>query len=178
MNELRKLWWVPLIRGIILLALAFFVFRHPINAMIGVAMYIGLSLIFTGIIQSINSLVLKKNLDNWGWLLTGGLIDIIFGFVLLSNPALTAITLPFVVGFWIIISGIMNFVSAFEDKKENYPNWWLNLVGGILSICVGYLIMNNTLLGGIVITTWMAVGFAMAGILNMTIGFNLKNFKA
>ena len=178
MNELRKLWWVPLIRGIILLALAFFVFRHPINAMIGVAMYIGLSLIFTGIIQSINSLVLKKNLDNWGWLLTGGLIDIIFGFVLLSNPALTAITLPFVVGFWIIISGIMNFVSAFEDKKEKYSYWWLNLVGGILSVGVGYFIMNNTLLGDLVITTWMAIGFAMAGILNMAIGFNLKNFKA
>ena len=177
MNELKKLWWLPVLRGIVLLALAFFVFRHPINALIGVAIYIGLSLCITGIIQSINSLVLRKHLDNWGWILTIGLIDIIFGFVLLSNPALTAITLPFVVGFWIIISGIMNFVSAFEDKKEKYSYWWLNFVGGILSIGVGYFIMNNTLMGGLAITTWMAIGFTIAGILNMIMGFNLKSFK-
>ena len=45
----------------------------------------------------------RDSLPNWGWGLAGGLFDIIFALILLSNPALTATTLPFVVGFWIII---------------------------------------------------------------------------
>ena len=96
MKTLQKLWWFTLLRGIILLILAFFVFRHPANALIGVAIYIGISLLITGILQTGASIGFRDLFPNWGWILAGGLLDIVFGFVLLSNPALTAATLPFV----------------------------------------------------------------------------------
>ena len=59
MKTLQKLWWFTLLRGIILVLLAFFVFRHPVNALMGVAIYIGISLLITGILQTGASLVLK-----------------------------------------------------------------------------------------------------------------------
>ena len=130
MNSLNKLWWVTMLRGIVFVLLAFFIFRHPVNALIGVAIYIGIVLLITGILQTAVSVGVKDTLPNWGWVLAGGLIDIVFGFVLLSNPVLTASTLPFVVGFWIIVSGIMSFADAFQSRKEGNSSlgfrdaWW------------------------------------------------------
>ena len=37
--------------------------------------------------------------EGWGWILAGGIFEIVFAFILLSNPLLTATTLPFVLGF-------------------------------------------------------------------------------
>jgi uncharacterized membrane protein HdeD (DUF308 family) len=177
MNFLNKLWWVTLLRGIILVLLAFFVFRHPVNALIGVAIYIGISLLVTGLIQTGVSIGFRNTFPNWGWILAGGLIDIVFGFALLSNPALTASTLPFVVGFWIIISGIMSFADAFQSRKEGNSLWGLGMLGGALSVLIGYLIVSNLLVGALAITTWMGIGFAIAGVVNIVIGFKLKALK-
>jgi uncharacterized membrane protein HdeD (DUF308 family) len=177
MNFLKKLWWFTLLRGIVLVLLAFFVFRHPVNALIGVAIYIGIGLLITGILQTAVSFGLKNTSPNWGWVLAGGLIDIVFGFVLLSNPVLTASTLPFVVGFWIIVSGIMSFADAFQSRKEGNSLWGLGMLGGALSVVIGYFIMSNILVGALTITTWMGIGFAIAGIVNIVIGFKLKALK-
>mgnify|MGYP001816945655 CR=1 FL=1 len=177
MKTLQKIWWVSLLRGIILVLLAFFVFRHPVNALIGVAIYIGISLLITGILQTGFSIGFRDTFPNWGWILAGGLIDILFGFVLLSNPALTAASLPFVVGFWIIVSGIMSLADAFQSRKEENSLWGLGMLGGVLSIIIGYFITNNTMVGMLTITTWMGIGFAIAGIVNIVIGFKLKSIK-
>ena len=113
------------------------------NAILGIAVYIGVSLLLTGIIQTGASFASRAALPNWGWALAGGLIDILFGFVLLSNPALTAASLPFVVGFWIIVSGIMSFADAFQSRKEGNSLWGLGMLGGVISILVGYFITNG-----------------------------------
>ena len=177
MKTLQKLWWFTLLRGIILVILAFFVFRHPANALLGVAIYIGISLLITGILQTGASIGFRDSFPNWGWILAGGLLDIVFGFVLLSNPALTAASLPFVIGFWIIVSGIMSFADSFQSKKEEAPLWWLGLLSGVLSVVIGYMIMSNLLFGALTITTWMGIGFAIVGIVNIVIGFKLKSLK-
>jgi uncharacterized membrane protein HdeD (DUF308 family) len=177
MKTLQKLWWFTFLRGVILLILAFFVFRHPVNALIGVAIYIGISLLITGILQTGASIGFRDLFPNWGWILAGGLLDIVFGIVLLSNPALTAITLPFVVGFWIMVSGIMSFSDAFQSKKEGNSLWGLSMLGGLLSVLIGYFIMSNIFVGALTITTWMGIGFAIAGMVNIAIGFKLKSLK-
>ena len=177
MKALKKIWWLTLLRGIILVLLAFFVFRHPLNALVGVALYIGISLLITGIVQTGVSFSFRNTVPNWGWGLAGGLIDILFGFVLLSNPVLTAASLPFVVGFWIIVSGIMSLADAFQSRKEANSLWGFGMVSGLISIVIGYIITNNALVGMLTITTWMGIGFAIAGIVNIMIGFKLKTLK-
>ncbi len=98
MKEALKNWWLVLIKGIILVLLSFFVFRHPVSALIGLALYIGISLMVTGVLLIITSLS-NRNREQWGWQLAEGIIDVLFALILLSNPAVTASVFPFVVGF-------------------------------------------------------------------------------
>ena len=177
MKTLNKYWWLTLIRGVVLIILAILVFRHPLGALVGIAMYLSISLLFIGITQVFMSIAAKDTQENWGRTLAVGLIDIFIAFILLSNPAVTAATLPFVVGFWLIVAGVMHFVNAFQDKKEGAPYWWLGLVGGAFTIFIGFVLTNNLLAGTLAITYWIGSGFMLAGIVNIGLAIGLKSLK-
>ena len=33
-------------------------------------------------------------MDNWGWKLAEGILDVLFGFILIANPEITAVIKP------------------------------------------------------------------------------------
>ena len=177
MNTITKNWWIALLKGIILIILAILVFRHPADALVGVAMFIGISLLLTGIIQSVVSVSSKELAQGWGWGLAGGLLDIFFAIIFLSNPVLTAAAIPFVVGFWMIFYGVMTFANSFQTKKEGNSNWGLELVGGLLAVFIGFVISGNLLAGTLAITIWMGIGFLLAGIVYVIVALGLKKLN-
>ena len=75
--------------------------------------------------------------------LVEGAVDILFAFVLLTNPEVTAAVFPFVVGFWIIFYGIVSMVDSFGTKKAKASDWWMGFIGGIATVIIGYVITNN-----------------------------------
>ena len=175
MKQVLKYWWLVLIKGIILVALSFFIFGHPVSALVGLALYIGISLMVTGVLLVITGLSNRKEDDQWGWKLAEGIMDVVFAFILLSNPAITATVFPFVVGFWMIFYGIMMFVGSFGNKKDGDKSWWMNLLGGILNVIVGYIIMNDIIAGVFAITFWIGTGVLIFGIVNISAALRMKS---
>ena len=178
MKEALKYWWLVLIKGIILVVLSFFIFGHPVSALVGLAVYIGISLLLTGVLLVVTGLSNRKTDDQWGWKLTEGIVDILFAFILLSNPAITATVFPFVVGFWLIFYGVMLFSGSFSAKKAGDTSWWVNLIGGILTVIVGYIIMTDLIAGALAITFWIGAGFLIFGLVNISIAFRMKRIAS
>lgn len=167
-----------LLKGIVLVVLSFFVFRHPVGTLVGLAVYIGVALLFTGISLIIATLLVRKDDENWGWQLAEGIFDVIFAFVLLSNPAITAAVFPFIVGFWMIVYGVMIFSGSFKAKKDGDNNWWLSLLGGILTILFGWFVMTDLFAGAIAITIWIGIGLLIFGIINIAVSLRLRKLNA
>lgn len=178
MKEALKYWWMVLLKGIILIVLSFFIFRHPAGALVGLALYLGIGLMIVGFVLIVFSLSVRKEDENWGWRLAEGIIDVIFAFVLLSNPEVTAAVFPFVVGFWMMVYGVMLFSGSFTLKKNGDSNWWMSLLFGILITLFGYFITANLLAGAIAITMWMGLGFLLVGILNVSAAFRIKKLNS
>ncbi|GAA1848632.1 HdeD family acid-resistance protein [Pseudonocardia ailaonensis] len=59
----------------------------------------------------------RRTHDRWYWTLAGGVLDIIFGIVLLVQPLSGIIALLFVVGIFAIVAGIVMAVLAFRIRK-------------------------------------------------------------
>ena len=177
MKDSLKYWWLVLIKGIILIILSYFIFSHPIGAMVGLAIYIGISLLITGALLVIFSISGRKSEDNWGWKLAEGIIDLIFAFVLLSNPAISAAVFPFIVGFWMMVYGVMLFAGSFKAKKDGDKSWFMNLIGGILTVLFGYLITGNILAGAVTITIWISLGVFIFGVLNISTSLKMKKLN-
>jgi len=178
MKNKAKNWWLMLLKGIVLIVISFFVFKHPIASLVGLATIIGVGFILAGIFLTIASIMARGVDDNWGWNLFGGIIDLIFGFILLTNPGITAAVLPFIVGFWVIVNGVTTFSGSFKAKKEGDSNWWLSLLGGLLAILFGWFVMTDLFTGALAITIWIGLGLLILGIVNIALSLRLKKLNA
>ena len=68
-----------LIKGIIMILLAVLVFNHPGGTLLGVAVYLGIGLVITGIIAIGLGIAERKLSPDWRWRTFEGVIDLISG---------------------------------------------------------------------------------------------------
>jgi len=169
-NQIKSNWYMVLIKGIIMILLAFLVFSSPGGALLAYAVYIGIGLLITGFIILYRGISSRKDNTNWGWLVFEGLLDIFLGYVLLANPLVTAAILPFVFGFWAVFYGILLIINSFSEIE----NKTMKIISGILMVLIGAMIMRNPIFTGMSIAIWIAVLLLIAGIYNVVISFSLN----
>jgi uncharacterized membrane protein HdeD (DUF308 family) len=172
-NTINKNWWLVLLKGLILIVLAFIVFNNPGATLLSIVLFIGLGFLLTGITIIVIALAGKNVIDNWGWKLAEGILDVLFGFILLANPEVTAVIIPFMIGFWAMFYGILITMSAFGSKKFGWPQ----LIIGILTIILGNIITFNPLFFDFTISIWIGITLLFVGISNVFFAFDIKKLK-
>lgn len=176
-SSVLKNWWMPLIKGIILIILSILVFMHPDGTLLGVAIFIGVGFLIAGLVLIFTSLSFRKELKGWGWRLAEGLVDVFFGIILIANPDLTAVIMAFMMGFWFLFYGITALTDAFGLKDAGASKWWVGMLWGILAIIFGFWIMFRPFAGAVTIVTLVGMFFMIAGIFNIAMSFGLKGIK-
>jgi uncharacterized membrane protein HdeD (DUF308 family) len=106
-------WGWLLFSGIIGIIAGILILQHPWWAAILVPTTLIWVMGFFGIFIGIVGLVQAFQGAGWGAGILGAL-SIIFGIILIANPLVAAIGLPFVVGIFAIVGGIMGIFAAFR----------------------------------------------------------------
>lgn len=148
-----------LLAGVIMLLLGIFVWMNPFGTMLALAFYIGLAFVLTGVFYIMASMSIKS-----GWYLLVGLLDLLLGFILMSNLGITAATLPIVVALWCLTVGVVQIVGAFEIKQYNLP-WGWSMVMGVAGVLFGLIILAYPMIGAITISTVIGLYAIMFGLL-------------
>lgn len=73
--------------------------------------------IFTGIAEIAGGIRLRKVIDNEWMLIVGGVLSVIFGFLLLIWPGAGALTLTWLIGLFALMYGIAMVFLSFRVKK-------------------------------------------------------------
>ena len=173
-NAINKNWWLVLLKGLILIGLSFIVFNHPGDTLLGITLIIGIGVLLTGIAIIVIALSGRKDIDNWGWKLAEGMLDVLFGFILIANPEITAVVIPFMIGFWAMFYGVILAANAFSSKKFS----WAMLIAGILTIILGYIVIFNPIVFGLTISIWIGITLLFVGIYNVFFAFDIKKGKS
>jgi len=166
-------WYLPLIKGIIMIILAIMILSSPAGALVAWALYIGIGFVFTGMVLVYHGFSGRGEQENWTWRVLEGLLDMFIGFMLMVNPLVTASILPFLFGLWGAFYGIALFIDAFSHKETRM----IKLVSAVVIFWISSLIMFNPILFGVTIAIWVAIIFLVAGIFNMILAFNLKKLE-
>src|SRR3954471_3640960 len=87
----------------------------------------------------------------WWLLLLEGIFAAFFGLLLLIAPGATILFLVAVLGFYMLIGGVLRIVSIFLDSSL----WGLKLVVGIIGIIAGIVVLNHPLWSAIVIPVYV-----------------------
>jgi uncharacterized membrane protein HdeD (DUF308 family) len=172
-----KNWWWFIIKGILLIAAGIAIFSRPLEGYVGLSILFSIVIIGSGFTQiffaSANSNVIK----GWGWTLVSGILDVVIGGYLLTFPAVTMATLPFILGFWLLFRSFFLMGIAFDLKNWGTQDWGWVLFGGILVTALGFLVLYYPGAGAISIIYVSGSAFVLAGVVNIYLSVKLKGVK-
>jgi uncharacterized membrane protein HdeD (DUF308 family) len=106
------------ISGAASLILAGLAFRHFGQAVLLLAIWIGIGFIFRGVATTVSA-ISDPALPGRGWSIFVGVTSLLAGLVVLGAPMETIVTLAIVVGAWFIAIGVFEIVSSFSIRKAS-----------------------------------------------------------
>ncbi len=180
LDELKstvKNWWVSLLLGVLYVGLAIFMMFFPGDSLIALALVFSITMFATGFFEIIFAVSNKNVLDGWGWYLTGGIIDLILGLVLICLPIVSVAVIPFLVAFWFMFRGFSAIGVATDMSRYGWKNWGWYLAFGILAVICSFAIIFQPAVGALVAVYMAAFAFMFIGFFRIMLAFDLKKLK-
>ncbi|MGN0186408.1 MAG: HdeD family acid-resistance protein [Paludibacteraceae bacterium] len=169
-------WWLMLLAGLLCIAAGIVVFCFPVESYVALSLFFGIAMLVSGIVQLVLALDSRNYFMTRGYVVAGGIVDLLLGIFLCCKPDLTLMILPFILGFWMLYHSFM--IISFADDLSTFGvrgSGW-TICGGILLLLLSILILVKPFAIGtsaVVILTGCA--FLVAGGDMCYIAFRLKN---
>lgn len=106
------------ISGAASLILAVLAFRHFGDAVLLLAIWIGIGFIFRGVATTVSA-ISDPMLPGRGWSIFVGVISLIAGIVVMASPFESIWILALVVGIWLVVIGTCEIASSFAIRKAS-----------------------------------------------------------
>jgi len=161
-------WWVFLIRGILFILVGIYMIASPIASFIALGFLFGLMILLAGISELLG-VTRDNHPGSRSWHLALGIIEVIFGVVLMTHVATSVAIIRIIVGLWFIFRGVTLF-NVFRVIHTS----WLPRLGAVLIVIFGLLILFDVVFGSMTIILFAAISFIITGIFNVWLGFSMK----
>jgi uncharacterized membrane protein HdeD (DUF308 family) len=83
------------------------------------ALLTGFSLILHGIGRTALAVMGRAEIPGWGWLALAGVLNIVVGIMALAWPAATVLVLSLVLGFQVLVFGVLVLIAAFSGSRSH-----------------------------------------------------------
>ena len=159
-----RYWWLLLIIGIALFAVGVLIFVYPAQSYLGMSLVFGWLMLISGILEVVLSSANKHFITGRGWMMAGGIIEIILGIILIFNVGLSAATLPIFLGFWLMMSAL-----------EIAGSGWTIFTGVLLLLCSLWILFQPLVIGTTAVIVWVGITLLLAGITAFSLALQLRN---
>jgi uncharacterized membrane protein HdeD (DUF308 family) len=109
----------------------------------------------------------------WWMTLLRGLIWVLFGIVVLTQPGISLVALALTFGAFVLADGITNVVSAVGGRKEN-EHWGILLLAGLCGVGVGILTFLSPGLTALALLFYLAIWAIATGLLELAAAIRLR----
>ncbi len=174
-TESVRHWYIPLIVGMILIGTAIWTFSYPAESYLVLTTVFSLSFLFSGILEIFFAVANRKELDNWGWTLTLGIMTALVGVMLLTNPEISMISLPLYVGFVLMFRSFVAMGIAIDLKNYGVLEWGTLMVIGVLGLIFSLILIRNPIFAGMTLVFWTGTALLLSGVFNIYVAMKLKN---
>ena len=171
-----KHWWLLLLAGILCVALGVAVFVFPLESYVTLSILFGVFLLVSGAAQLIIALSSGNYLMMRGYIIAGGVIDLLLGIFLCAFPAVSLVVLPIMMGICLLYHSFMTI--AFGGDMETFRlsgSAWV-ICGGVILLILSLLVLANPLSVGIeTVVVICGLGLLMLGVMLSAISMKLKD---
>jgi uncharacterized membrane protein HdeD (DUF308 family) len=174
MLVLARNWWILVLRGVLALLFGVIAFFLPNITLEALVLLFGAFAIVDGAF-AIGSVISggAGRQDRWWAVLLEGILGITAGVIAFVWPAITAITLLYVIAAWSIVTGLMEIVAAVRLRREIEGEWLLALAG-LASILFGIVVVIFPGAGALAVVWVIGTYAVFFGILLIALGLRLR----
>jgi uncharacterized membrane protein HdeD (DUF308 family) len=152
-------WGLVLVEGIVVALLGLVLLVAPGASLVFLVWLLGIYLLIAGIFRIIGIFL---DSSHWGWKLIAGVLCLIAGLAILSNPlwstTVASAWLVILVGFLAMLQGAAGLVVAFQGG-----GWGMGALS-VLGILFGLFLVINPLIGVATLTLILAIVMLIGGV--------------
>lgn len=176
-KTVTKHWYLSMILGVLFIIAGILVLRTPLESYLALSILFSVTFFVNGIFEIVYSIANRQQLVNWGWVLAGGIIDLLFGIWLMSSPEVSIAVLPFFVGFMLMFRSFTAIGFSIDLKAFGVKDWGWLLALGILGLLFSFILLWNPMLAGWTIVMWTAAAFITIGLFKIFLSVKLKQLN-
>jgi uncharacterized membrane protein HdeD (DUF308 family) len=150
MKAVGQHWGWFLAKGILMIIVGTLALGSYVMVTLFSMIFLGWLMIFAGVVEAVHAFWKKE----WGGLflnLLVGVLYIVVGFMVLTNPTASAMTLTLIMAIFFILDGIFRIIIA---VTMHYPRWGWMLLNGIVTLTLGIIIWQQ----------WQQLGLRIIGL--------------
>jgi len=170
-NEVRRLaslWWLLVLFGVVTLGVGIFFVVSPHETLSTFTVIAGIFLLVDGVLAIVASLFGRG--EGRGLLALVGALSAIAGLVLIKKPFHTLLVFALIFGVWLVVAGLVRFVSAFTTAEGRTGN----VIIAIVDLIAGIVILAWPELGLATLAVIIGVVLICRGILFVAAGWMLR----
>jgi uncharacterized membrane protein HdeD (DUF308 family) len=170
-TQVSKNWWLFLILGLVSVIAGVLAIVYPDITLLALGIFAGVSLLMIGIMDIVEAIA--GDPDSRALSAIVGVLSLLAGLVCLRRPGESLLALVIVLGFWLIVEGVVRFIRAFSTLEDRA------LVMGlaILDIILGILILSLPGLSLVTLAVLFAISLLARGVFSIVVAFRLRGLR-
>lgn len=140
--DFKKLLLGSILLNVLFLIFGIIIYMNPYITASTAGVVMGIYFIIFGVF-AIFEFFMRKSSPIFQYKIFSGVLAIIVGIFMMTNPFKIVKILTFALGIYLIIISLVKVVEAFKFKKYGYDGWLLMLVTAILILVFGVFITIN-----------------------------------
>jgi uncharacterized membrane protein HdeD (DUF308 family) len=112
-------WWLLLVEGVLGVLAGLVAFLLPGITALALLYLVAAWAIFTGILQIVGAVRLRREIEGEWALILGGVLSVIFGVLLAVLPGPGILALVWLIGAYAVVSGVLLIVLAFRVRNRD-----------------------------------------------------------
>lgn len=168
---------VTIVSGLFMLAAGVWCFANPGASFLSLAFVLGIVMIIAGITGAINYFTEKNRHAEGSWVIAESILTFILGCIVLSNQLLVDAMVAIFFGMWLLFSGCLRIVAAFQLRKLMEKDWHWTLIFGIIASIAGLYAFINPIALGLTVVLLVGGFFIIQGANVLVVGINMPHKK-
>jgi uncharacterized membrane protein HdeD (DUF308 family) len=167
-------WWSFLITGIAWMVVSLIVLRFDYTSVFSIALLFG----FVALAAGFAEIAMMFLARGW-WKLLNAVLAVAFiaaAIVAFVHPGNTFTALAAVFSFFLVFAGAFDIIYAISARRES-DAWWLQLVGGIIELALGFWAAGYWGRSAILLVAWVAAFALVRGVRDIVLAFRVREVQ-
>jgi uncharacterized membrane protein HdeD (DUF308 family) len=173
-RALSQEWWIFLLEGVVSIIFGLLLLFWPGPTTGVLIVLVGLFALLSGFVGVFAAIGAAGNHQPWGWKLTTAVLGVLVGLAIIRWPGATAVFVLYLVGFWLILGGIVGIVEAFAAHRA-ISHAWLLLLSSVVAILFGIAMFAWPVVSLRVVLSLIGIYAIVQGIILCVLAFQVRS---